>query len=48
LLVREQRWRRPKRLSWAISVQRLSGRNPLLDSKRVWMTFVRHLPPISA
>jgi len=48
LLVREKRRRRPKRLCWAISVERLSGRNPLLDSKRVRMTFVRHLPPISA
>lgn len=46
LLVREKRRRPPNRLPWAISVQKLSGRNPLLDSKRVRMTFVSHLPPI--
>ena len=44
LLVRERRRRRPKRLPWALSIQRLSGRNPLLDHKGCLMTFVRHLP----
>jgi hypothetical protein len=48
LLVQEKRRRPPKRLRWAISVQRLSGRDPLLDSRRVRMTFVRHLPPVFA
>ena len=48
LLAVERRRRRPKRLPWAFSVQRLSGRNPLLDGKGMRMKFVRHLPALRA
>jgi len=39
---------RPKRRRWAISVERLSGKNPLIDHTGTRMTFVRHLAPATA
>jgi hypothetical protein len=38
---------RPKRRPWAISVERLCGRNPLIDSKGTQMKFVMHLSPLT-
>ena len=42
--------RRPKarRRRWKLSVQRLSGHDPLIDSNGSRMRFVKHLPPIAA
>lgn len=39
---------RPKRRRWAISVERLSGQNPLIDHKGTRMRFIRHLAPAAA
>ncbi|MCU1300237.1 MAG: family transposase [Candidatus Sulfotelmatobacter sp.] len=44
-LIGEKQRPRPNRLPWPISVERLSGRNPLLDYRGKRMKFVRHLPP---
>jgi hypothetical protein len=44
-LVGEKQRPRPKRRPWALSVERLSGRNPLVDYKGSRMTFIRHLAP---
>lgn len=44
-LVGEKQRPWPKRRPWAFSVERLSGRNPLIDYKGYRMTFVRHLAP---
>jgi hypothetical protein len=46
LLGKQQR-RRPKRLPWVVGVQELGGENPLVDSKRQPMKFVRHIAPIA-
>jgi hypothetical protein len=44
----EKQGPRPKRRRWAISVEGLSGHNPLIDQKGTRMTFVRHLAPSKA
>ena len=36
---------RPKSCRWAVSVERLSGRNPLIDSEGKEMKFIKHLSP---
>ena len=36
---------RPKRLPWAVSVEQLSGLNPLVDRKGQRLKFVRHIAP---
>jgi hypothetical protein len=46
-LIGEKQRPRPKRRPWAIAVERLSGRNPLVDSKGNRMKFVRHLAPVA-
>jgi len=47
-LVGEKQRPQPKRRPWALSVERLSGRNPLIDYKGRPMIFVRHLAPAAA
>ena len=44
----QRRRPKPKRLRWNVSVQRLSGRDPLIDSKGCQMRFSKHLPPVAA
>jgi hypothetical protein len=44
LLVGQKRHPRPRRLRWNVSVQRLSGFDPLIDSKGYPMRFIKHLP----
>jgi hypothetical protein len=39
---------RPKRLPWAVAIQELGGRNPLVDHKGQPMKFVRHIAPVAS
>jgi len=48
VLIGEKQRPRPNRRPWALAVERLSGRNPLIDHKGCQMTFVRHLAPAAA
>lgn len=48
VLVGEKQRPRPKRLPWAFSVERLSGRNPLIDYQGNRLTFLRHQAPSGA
>jgi len=48
LLSGQRRRPKPRRLPWNISVRRLSGRAPLMDSKGRPMRFVKHLPSVAA
>jgi hypothetical protein len=48
LLTGQKRRPRPRRLPWNVSVQRLSGRDPLSDPKGCQKRFVRHLPAVVA
>jgi hypothetical protein len=48
LLSGQRRRPKPRPLRWNFSVQRLSGHDPLTDSKGRQMRFVKHLPPVAA
>lgn len=48
LLTGQRRRPKPRRLPWNISAQRLWGHDPLSDSKRRRLRFVKHLPPVAA
>ncbi|HEX3353638.1 MAG TPA: transposase [Terriglobales bacterium] len=48
LLSGERRRPKARRLRWNSSVQRLSGYDPLIDSKGHRMRFLKHLPPVAA
>ncbi|HLM80700.1 MAG TPA: transposase [Terriglobales bacterium] len=47
-LIGEKQRPRPNRRPWALAVERLSGRNPLIDHKGGRMTLVRHLASAAA